>query len=219
MFHVSTPTLVYKHWLLEVLRFLNEAYSFDDHHSGLEYPANIDASNYKDALIIIAKKFLKYRFINQKQEVGYDKLLENDLKDTECLFDESLLSYGKIRNNLVFNYIDYLLWQDRKEEYKDFVYSFRSSVEHYYPQNPISGERIEDDKLLNCIGNLCLISHSNNSKLSNYLPLAKKEHYINSKSKDSIKQMEMMKSPSWFLKEIQEHNDYIISLLKTNLYG
>lgn len=219
MFHVSTPTLVYKHWLLEVLRFLNEVYSFDHHHSGLEYPANINASNYKDALIHIAKKFLKYRFINQKQEVGYDKLLENDLKDTECLFDESLLSYGKIRNNLVFNYIDYLLWQDRKEEYKDFVYSFRSSVEHYYPQNPISGERIEDDKLLNCIGNLCLISHSNNSKLSNYLPLAKKEHYINSKSKDSIKQMEMMKSPSWFLKEIQEHNDYIISLLKTNLYG
>lgn len=218
MFHVSTPTLVYKHWLLETLHYLNTAYRFEEKTSGLENPSNIDAEQYKNALIAIAKKFLKYRFVNGKQEIGYDRLLLADYDDTLWEFDEDLLYYGKIRNNLVFNYIDYLLWQDRKEEYKDFVYSFRSSVEHYYPQNPISGERIEDDKLLNCIGNLCLISHSNNSKLSNYLPLAKKEHYINSKSKDSIKQMEMMKSPSWFLKEIQEHNDYIISLLKKNLY-
>ncbi len=217
MFHVSTPTLVYKHWLLESLRYLNQAYYFENNVAGLENPTNINAENYKEELVSIAKKFLKYRFLNQKQEIGYDKILINDLDETLWQFDERLLYYGKIRNNLIFNYIDYLFWQNNKEEYKDFAFSFRSSVEHYYPQHPISGERIEDEEILNCIGNLCLISHSNNSKLSNYLPQAKKEHYVNSKSKDSIKQMEMMKNTNWFIKEIENHNTEIISLLKTNL--
>uniref|UniRef100_UPI0028970C9E hypothetical protein n=1 Tax=Sphingobacterium multivorum TaxID=28454 RepID=UPI0028970C9E len=43
------------------------------------------------------------------------------------------------------------------------------------------------------------------------------KHYINSNSKDSIKQLEMMKNSKWFVEEILEHNQYIVSLLKTNL--
>ncbi|WP_286709330.1 MULTISPECIES: DUF262 domain-containing protein [Sphingobacterium] len=217
MFHVSTPTLVYKYWLLEVLMFLHKSYDFEKNIASLENPTNIDSITYKESLIKIAKKFLKFRFLNKNQEVGYDKILLNDLENLEADFDDSLLSYGKVRNNLIFNYIDYLLWVNKKDEYKDFAFSFRSSVEHYYPQNPISGEKLEDENILNCIGNLCLISHSNNSKLSNYLPQAKKEHYINSNSKDSIKQLEMMKNSKWFVEEILEHNQYIVSLLKTNL--
>lgn len=217
MFHVSTPTLVYKYWLFEALKYLNENYNFAENKTDLEIPVNIDHSFYKNHLRNVAKKFIRYRFLNGVQELSYDQMLYSNLENFDTLLDENLLIYGRIRNNLVFNYIDYLLWRKNKEFYNDFEFSFRSSVEHYYPQNPISGDKINDESILNCIGNLCLISHSNNSKLSNYLPQSKKEHYLNSKSKDSIKQMEMMKEDKWFVKEIKEHNKSVINLLTTNL--
>lgn len=218
MFHVSTPTLVYKYWLFEALKYLNEIYDFVGNKNNLEIPINIDQEFYINHLRTVAKKFLRYRFINGEQELSYDQMIYADLRNFHTTFDENLLTYGRIRNNLVFNYIDYLLWQKNKEKYNDFEFSFRSSVEHYYPQNPISGDKITNEKTLNCIGNLCLISHSNNSKLSNYLPQSKKEHYENSKSKDSIKQMEMMKEEKWFVDEIEKHNNCVINLLKLNLY-
>ena len=50
----------------------------------------------------------------------------------------------------------------------NFEYTFRSSVEHYYPQNPIEGKQSEiPQKWLHNFGNLCLISSSKNSKLNN----------------------------------------------------
>jgi uncharacterized protein (UPF0305 family) len=217
MFHVSTPTLVYKYWLFEGLKYLNENYDFAENKINIENPSNINQESYINHLRSIAKKFLKYRFLNGAQELSYDQMLYFNLKDSTTVLDNNLLNYGQIKNNLVFNYIDYLLWQNNKDKYSDFEFSFRSSVEHYYPQNPISGDKISDEDVLNCIGNLCLISHSNNSKLSNYLPQAKKEHYLNSNSKDSIKQMEMMKKEKWNTQEIQEHNTSIINLIKTNL--
>lgn len=218
MFHVSTPTLVYKYWLFEALMFLNEKYSFKENSSDVEYPTNVTAESYIDHLRAVSKKFLKYRFLNDYQELSYDQMLYSELKNFDTTFSTDLLKYGRIKNNLVFNYLDYLLWKENKGRYNDFQFSFRSSVEHYYPQNPVSGGAINDSDTLNCIGNLCLISHSNNSKLSNYLPQSKKEHYQNSNSKDSIKQMEMMKEEKWYIDEIKQHNEFVISLLKKDLY-
>lgn len=217
MFHVSTPTPVYKYWLFEALKFLCENYDFSENNNLLENPTNINGDLYIEHLKQVAKKFLKYRFLNGSQELNYDQMLYSDLKEVKSSFDENLLKYGQIKNNLVFNYIDYLLWKINKIKYSDFEFSSRSSVEHYYPQNPHSGDIINDENILNCIGNLCLISHSNNSKLSNNLPIAKKGHYENSKSKDSIKQMEMMKENKWYIDEIKKHNHFIINLLKDSL--
>jgi hypothetical protein len=104
------------------------------------------------------------------------------------------LSYGNIENILIFNYLDYLLWQKYKgtdTKITGFKFTFRSSVEHHYPQNPDDGEKLEDIKILHSFGNLCLISHSKNSKLSNQSPIAKKGHYKKT-DWDSIKQGIMM---------------------------
>lgn len=223
MFHVSSPTLVYKHWLFESLSYLNKEFqSSSNSAKELEKPSNIDVKAYKEYLIQVAKKFLKYRFLNASKELSYDEMFENKVQEEEYSLDSELLTYGKIRNNLVFNYIDYLLWSRAEQKIKDFEFSFRSSVEHFFPRNPIvSNEKIEDETILNCMGNLCLISHGNNSRYSNFPPSAKRKHYENSQSKDSIKQMEMMKieknTGKWKEKEIQEHNNFIIKLLESNL--
>src|SRR5690606_29154153 len=143
-----------------------------------------------------------------------------------------------IANNLIFNYTDYLLWKENKSLFNDFEFSFRSSVEHYYPQHPITGEflnatLLKKDNilnnaerehaldLLNCFGNLCLISHSNNSRLSNHMPKAKKDYYVQAKTKDSIKQLLMMndtKYPSWGADEIFEHHYEMLNLLNSNIF-
>jgi uncharacterized protein with ParB-like and HNH nuclease domain len=221
MFHVSTPTLVYKHWLFFTLNFLFTNYNRDGLRYGIENPTNIDAQDYREHLILTAKTFLKYRFLNPFTELSYDEMLNFYLAPTSFTPEDNLLQYGGIKNNLVFNYIDYLLWKKGNVSTKDFEFSFRSSVEHFYPRNPISGRIIEDENILNCIGNLCLISHENNSRYSNFLPKAKRQHYENAATKESLKQTMMMEiervQGKWDEEEILNHRDEIYDLLQTDL--
>src|SRR5690606_12495540 len=98
----------------------------------------------------------------------------------------------------VFNFLDYIIWiNDEADLYNSFEFSFRSSVEHYYPQNPIGGEKLEHQSVLHSFGNLCLISHQKNSKLNHHLPSAKKNYYQKLGANgqlafDSLKQYIMM---------------------------
>lgn len=193
MFHTSYPTLVYKNWLNYVLKYLFRE-------------KNINAEDYKNKLKNLAKE-------------RYKKIIEND---------EDILNEGTDVPHFIFNYLDYLLWEDDNYkklnisiddnislEINNFKFTFRSSVEHYYPQNPLSGETLKED-MLNNFGNLCLISRSKNSKLSNSLPRAKKEHYINNDI-DSIKQAIMMSYNNWGEEEIKKHGKEMKKLLKSQL--
>ena len=55
----------------------------------------------------------------------------------------------------------------------------------------------KDKDWLDNFGNLCLISRSKNSRLSNFMPAAKKEYYTGSPTIDSIKQRIMMEYEQW----------------------
>lgn len=90
--------------------------------------------------------------------------------------------------HIVFNYLDYLLWNSDRKKYDDFVFEFRNSVEHWYPQNPSEGtfeqwtqEEVDD------FGNLCIIQRNVNSKFSNMAPAAKKSTFRQMIEKGSIK--------------------------------
>lgn len=237
MFHVSTPTQIYKYWLFAVLNFLNKEMQFN--FSGKDSkPNQISEKDYVLFLENTAKAFVLHRFLTAETVFEYDQLIfQPESLPKKMIFDfESKLSYGNIDNNLVFNYVDYLLWRENEAEFKDFEFSFRSSVEHYYPQHPITGEpldtrlkkevniRLNESRkseldLLNSFGNLCLISHSNNSRLSNHMPIAKKDYYVQAHSKDSIKQLIMMKKSNWTSDDIFEHHHEMIKLLSSNLFS
>ena len=88
--------------------------------------------------------------------------------------------------HVVFNYLDYLLWKEDKEKYKDFVFEFRNSVEHWYPQHPSDGT-IEPWDGRDVFGNLCIISRSVNSKFSNLSPESKMKSYKKMVQKGSLK--------------------------------
>ena len=165
MFHVSYQGQTYKNWLYEALSYLYmETY--------------ITPENYKDTL----KKLARIRFLDY---------LPNKKNTTEKELN-NILDNGIGVSHFIFNYLDYLLWEnDCFEKYlgddKKFIdeakikqkiiyfkFAFRNSIEHYYSQNPNTIEKM--DERVNNFGNLCLITQSSNSKLSNASPDEKKRN-------------------------------------------
>jgi uncharacterized protein with ParB-like and HNH nuclease domain len=228
MFHVSNPTLVYKHWLNASLKYV------------IEYSGTDLANDYKLYLENLAKAFLNDRYLAINQKDFYEIIYTNkgQQKNSETDIDINKLNQGTAVENFIFNYLDYLLWQDYRADkkyfkikngqafadnrVKDFEYTFRSSVEHYYPQHPIDENLIlqgQDADWLDNFGNLCLISGSKNSRLSNFMPAAKKEYYTGSPTIDSIKQRIMMEYDAWDTNgtnnynEIEEHSKRMIEML------
>lgn len=216
MFHVSIPSMSYKYWL-------NAALNYVFHQT------EVNGKNYISYLEHIAKSFVFDKYLSNIPSDYYQMICKN-LKPIIRVNDQielNKLCYGNIENNLVFNFCDYLLWLEYKDKEKDtrvksFEFSFRSSVEHYYPQNPINSDidRI-DEKNLHSFGNLCLISHEKNSRLNNYSPIAKMEHYGKSVSIDSMKQYVMMKITAqhndWGIIEINKHYADMKELLQNNM--
>ena len=112
----------------------------------------------------------------------------------------------------VFDYTDYKLWkkyadelrgeklkkEDAKrrqffqelgcsdfelEPFKNFYFSrTRKSLEHYYPQAKAGdGKPVSSDNI-NCFGNFAMIGSDANSSGSDWNPIVKKDHYLDSKS-------------------------------------
>jgi len=216
-FHVSTPTLVYKHWLNGALNHL------------YNQPEAIDAAVYLEYLQAQAQAFVFDRFLSTGEPKSYLDILFRDVKSKRSKpipiaeIDVTRLCYGSIDNNFVFNYLDYLLWCESKGDgaVNTFEFTFRSSVEHFYPQHPMDGYQHLDNKPLNAFGNLCLISHSKNSRLSNFDPKLKLGHFqqeIKDGKIDSLKLHEMIKlmerQKQWGSVEIELHEQMILDVLR-----
>ncbi|WP_461607291.1 DUF262 domain-containing protein [Aeromonas rivipollensis] len=226
-FHVSTPTQVYKHWLNGALRYL-----FDNCHP--EQP--VEAGAYLSYLESQARRFVFQRFLAPGEGASYYQMLFGDhvllphaeVNDHWCEAIKSKLTYGQIANNFVFNFLDYLLWvlshnQDRRHDWEvlhRFEFTFRSSVEHFAPQHPIHNVHEVENESLHSFGNLCLISHSKNSRLSNFQPQQKQEHFEASLANnqiDSLKLLAMVRlmkeKGRWQETEIEEHQEQMLAVL------
>lgn len=209
-FHVSTPTMVYKYWLTGALHYLFQT-------------DKVDYQGYLFHLESMARCFVFDRFLSRGGAAEYhDMIFRNKVRlqaKSWADIDESKLTFGLIQNNLVFNYLDYLLWLQYRtyEKVRSYEFTFRSSVEHFYPQKPLDGIAPLLSHSLDSFGNLCLISHSKNSRLSNLTPKAKKDYYLKG-GVDSIKQWLMMESDvDWSKFEIENHNTKMLEVFKQDL--
>jgi len=122
-----------------------------------------------------------YFYIPAIEEIAIEAVKEN-------FFTNGDRHMGVNTPHIVFNYLDFLLWRENKVKYADFVFEFRNSVEHWYPQHPSEGtfdtwEREEVDDF----GNLCIIQRSVNSRFSNMAPAAKKATFSQMIRKGSLK--------------------------------
>ena len=184
------------HWITELLVWL-----FDDES---ERPKLADKAE-RIAAEAVAEGF----FEKSLEEMGAYDLQEYKSED---------YAFGVRTPHIVFNYLDYLLWKSDKEAYKDFVFEFRNSVEHWYPQHPSEGT-FEAWDGIDTFGNLCIISRSVNSKFSNLSPESKMKSYKKMVQKGSLKLrimgdiIERGTSETWRLSECAKHEEEMISLL------
>lgn len=168
-----------------------------------------------------------YSFLEQLARKRYNEMLGTEIDKVKLRYD----------NNprvpvYIFNLVDYVLWKNRgieKKSYPDvkfdeFMFAYRRSIEHWYPQNPDESENKKKmaNELLHSFGNLCLIVPSQNSQFGNLSPGAKLDNWKYHFPTQSLK-LQMMASitkriGSWEQKDIKEINDFenhILKLLNT----
>ena len=129
---------------------------------------------------------------------------------------------------VVFTYIDYLLARGAYsglDADPDFVFVFRNSVEHFFPQWPdreqTGWDRVGDPEV-HMFGNLALISVGANSKFNNNLPERKLAFERTIQQSTKLQLMAEMADPLrggrvWDADAIRDHHEAMIELLRTDL--
>ena len=166
MFAVTFTANRDSRWLYEILQFL---FNHIEELNQTEF-----ASLFKDFLEKMAVRYAEERLFTE---------------------DKSIKKYGAIPV-YAFNFVDYVLWKNREElkkaydvKFEDFKFTYRRSIEHWFPQHPNSDERVEkmDDQFLHSFGNLCVITDSQNSKFGNLVPSAKYKQWEGIFDRQSLK--------------------------------
>ena len=122
---------------------------------------------------------------------------------------------------IVFTYLDYILYRDNINEFKDFYFQFRTSIEHFFPRHPIGDENDVSEDHRDDFGNLALITTSANSVLSNKPPEYKvKAHKKVLEQSPKFKKMaDLLENGSkkWDDNLINEHEQEMINLLDSDI--
>jgi hypothetical protein len=189
MLQVTYRMKKYKNWLHDVLHWFQDSSYF--------YISGDDYQYYLDELVC------KY----------FDKNTEYT-----SITNETYYSKGTDTPHFLFNFIDYLYWvkgqKNGKNEF-EFDFKYRNSIEHHRPQSWKMGI---SDEIIDCLGNLCLISKSTNSRLNNEEPIGKVNKYYDKKLPPKRKIMyELTRNSSnelkWSKEEIISHYYDVVDLL------
>ena len=203
MFHVSAPTQIYKHWLNALL------YAVDRKEQ-------VSALFLRERLYNLAWSFMLDIYLAKEKTTFEDIVYHQEGKPAHDLnnIDWGRIDQGCSVHNFIFNFYDFITWQNDPEEYSKFDFSYRTSVEHFYPQKPMKGYDCLNEDVLHSFGNLCLISSSMNSKFSNNMPKAKlanfglDEEVRNGLSLKLLEMMDVVKvKGDWSENEIKVFNE------------
>lgn len=219
MLHVSHPSRIYKTWLQHVLaylwenrtqtkdedfdkKFLNKLHclAYDYYY----YQKQQDKLSYPNVSYFMLN-YVDYSLWYQWKEAGQNKGKR----------DEFFKEYAPNQNSSA---------EELKKAFDKFVFMHRSSIEHCYPRNPEdqSNRKTGADLIaLNQLGNLCLVSHSENSRLSNLMPAAKCEKVIarlnSGRSTQSLSQLIMLMHETWDISAIEIYTDKLKDLIENQI--
>ena len=134
---------------------------------------------------------------------------------------ELTLAEGVHFRHYWFYKLEFVLWfleVENSEQWKQFRFTAKNSVEHISPQQPVEqDDNTVSDVMLNCFGNLALVSRSINSEYSN-LPFNEKKQRFSNKNKakvDSLKMHLIYKNDTWSDSKALAHQVEMIDYLNT----
>ena len=137
------------HWITQLLIWLSA--------ESCKHTCDEDMTKYDAVAEAIAQKAVKENFFDVCKDGAF--------------------AMGVNTPHIVFNYLDFLIWNGNRKKYDNFDFEFRNSVEHWYPQNPSEGTFAQWKDGVDQFGNLCIIQRNVNSKFSNMSPEAKKSTF------------------------------------------
>lgn len=169
-------------------------------------------------------------------------ILESSARDRlTALYSAEAVNMGTRVQNFLFNVLDYELWRLSSDETRmdqilapatdvgrisisalrdavgRFRFRYRTSVEHFYPQEPATAEGHERflPDVVDQFGNLCLMSRSENSRRSNLMPEAKAKQFSSTGQSLNFQLMSAVaKEHQWVLPEIESHGAAMTRLLE-----
>jgi hypothetical protein len=120
-----------------------------------------------------------------------------------------------------FYKLEFELWAAKgfdltPDQRASFRMTAKNSVEHISPQLPQKVDKQKvSKKLLDCFGNLALVSRSINSEFSNKPFTEKRAQFLNRNNQcvDSLKMAVIYQNAVWNDELAEEHQDYMIALL------
>ena len=216
MLQVTFRTRIYKTWLFEILNWFDKRFDISSKEDVLD-----SKKLYKDYIVELDNIILKH----YKNELNCSKL-----EEVVSLTKENSYSLGTNTPHYLFNLIDYLYWVDSNNEgsifggenpkkLKDFDFKYWNSVEHHMAREWADRNNVSRrEEFIDNIGNLCLISKSTNSRLSDRDVkekvdtfgngnLGAKRQIMYNMTKDSDNQY------TWTEAKIKKHYNEILELL------
>ncbi len=203
------------HWITELLKDLyvvKRDNIFTD-----EYPKSI-AKDMGDEILT---------FTENIAAKAVNSFIDNNKKDDK--WKES----GTATPHILFNYLDYLLWKKELQKFNDFIFEFRNSVEHWFPQHPSDGTikpwdddswgiTAEQKSTVDRLGNLCLVQRNVNSRFTNNSPASKKTMWEDSTIKKGSLKLRLMSEKTtgdkeWRTTACEEHEKAMIDILEKDL--
>lgn len=219
MLHVSHPSRIYKTWLQDVLAYLwknrtqTKDKDFDKKFLNKLHCLAYDYYYYQKQQGKLSYPDVSYFMLNYVDYcLWYEWKEAGQNKDKR---DEFFKKYAPNQNSSA---------EELKKAFDKFVFMHRSSIEHCYPRNPEDDAKKVDERQLdklNQLGNLCLVSHSENSRLSNLMPEAKRGKVIarlnSGRSTQSLSQLIMLMHKTWDISAIKEYTGKLERLIKEQI--
>ena len=207
MFHYATISNDKKNWLLRLLRDkVEEKHLYSVLKSELR-------EEIKDILLgevsfwSVSNKIFYY-FEYMLWEIYYDYVKGEDKVVRPEAISPILTKIDKVKGH-----------------FRSFYFKQLPSKEHLLPQSKKSSIDIdkilapdkkdeEQEKILHCFGNLCLISSYENSSANNEHPKYKKESFYNNTSLKRLMMFETFSGNEWNTQEIKQHQEEMEVLLE-----
>lgn len=212
-FHVSYPTHARKNWLLSIFYWLIN-------HSDKE----ISLTAYFAFVENLARTLIKKRYLSADKEDYETFIYREEFDHSTTVTPKDIKSYFTYRKipYFCFNYLDYLLLKNEKGNHTKFYFSYKDSIEHFYPQQPKVGDPLPT-QVLDSFGNIALVNQSENSTLTNDMPI-QKANWLRKHTKVPISlKLELMmqvvekNESEWNEVSIEKHQHDMIELLIEDL--